>query len=497
MSGSTGGVLFNEIPYVWQVPGTFLEIRPSTQSIPLLNWPVKVLGLGGRLANSAAADLQAYPVTSPATAAALFGLGSQAERIASAALAASPYTPLFVMSAPIGTGAATAVWTLTLGGTWQSGQLPIYVGGQRILVPVASTDNAAAVIANLIAQAATLQGLQVTPTTTSGASVLTLTALASGVEYNNLAIEVATGPGDVLPVGMTVTVAQPTQGAGVVNAASIVNALGTRWYTDVLCAWNDTSFLATMGAEADRRFTAMVANDMMLYHAMSGTYASLVNFKATNGLNSKNRAWLSAQAWPTAPWAVAATFGAVGANFLSSDPARQLRGRVLPGVTSPRQANRWIEQQRQLLLAGNVTGTFNDLSDRTVVLERVITEYATNAQGVADPTFHDIMATKTSGRIRYDWATYMSLTYPNGKLAPDGSLAAENDPSVATPRKLKGSWAARCQLYEQAGWIQNSAATVAQSSFTIDPTDKTRCNAYQPVQGIGNLMVLAGALEFS
>ena len=46
------------------------------------------------------------------------------------------------------------------------------------------------------------------------------------------------------------------------------------------------------------------------------------------------------------------------------------------------------------------------------------------------------------------------------------------------------------------GWIEGRAETVAQSVFERDASDRNRLNGRQLVRVIGNLMVLAGRLEF-
>jgi hypothetical protein len=67
---------------------------------------------------------------------------------------------------------------------------------------------------------------------------------------------------------------------------------------------------------------------------------------------------------------------------------------------------------------------------------------------------------------------------------------------VVTPRRYLGSWAARCKIYERQGWIQNVSRTVEESTAYIDPNDKNRLNASLQTEIIGNLMVMASALEF-
>ncbi len=103
------------------------------------------------------------------------------------------------------------------------------------------------------------------------------------------------------------------------------------------------------------------------------------------------------------------------------------------------------------------------------MLERVITAYKTTFSRRPDTAYLDIMVPKTLTRIRYDWATYVTLLYPRHKLADDDSPAANNNDAVVTPRRMAGSWATRCKLYERQAGSRTSAARSrrAASSGTI------------------------------
>ncbi|MDB5377111.1 MAG: Mu tail sheath family protein, partial [Rubritepida sp.] len=117
--------------------------------------------------------------------------------------------------------------------------------------------------------------------------------------------------------------------------------------------------------------------------------------------------------------------------------------------------------------------------------------------GVDDTSWLDVMIPKTLSRIRYDWGAYMNATWPRAGLADDGSQAAEYDPEIATPRRLHNSWAGRLAVYERQTWVQQAAESAAESMFVRDVNDRNRCNARQRARILGNLMTLAGVLEFS
>jgi phage tail sheath gpL-like len=115
------------------------------------------------------------------------------------------------------------------------------------------------------------------------------------------------------------------------------------------------------------------------------------------------------------------------------------------------------------------------------------------------------MTPKTLSRIRYDWAAYVSLQYPRSKLVDDESDAAnasrfdedeDAGSAVVTPRRMHASWGARCKLYGEKVWIESVRETVKASVFQRSADDKNRLESRQQIRIVGNLMTLAGSLEF-
>jgi phage tail sheath gpL-like len=178
------------------------------------------------------------------------------------------------------------------------------------------------------------------------------------------------------------------------------------------------------------------------------------------------------------------------------DPSRQMRGVVLPGILGPRPGDRRTDTEEELLLEAGGT-TFHVSQTGQVVLQRVVSTYLTNSSGVADPAFHDLMEINVAMRIRYDWRTYRSLTYPSNKLADDGSLAAQYDKTVVTVNRLKGSWAVRCNVYGQLGWIEDIQNQVQASTFVRPASDRNRVDCLLRYTRVGNDMVEAVSLQFN
>jgi len=388
--------------------------------------------------------------------------------------------------------AATGSYAVT-GTATAPGQVALSIAGTRVLVAVSAGDTNTAIAINAANLIATLSALPITAAAVSGS--LNLTAKHVGVVGNSLDLEVTIRPDDALPPGITLAVTAMSGGVGTPTLATVLSTIASQWYTDIIVPWTDSATLAVLTAELARRYTATGRLDMMAWAGLTGSYASQLTAIGGAVVNSP---FLTLANWPNMidpPWVTAAAVAAVGIFNLTNDPARQLKALAIPGLTAPLPANRIIETQENNFL-NNGLSVFRYARDGSVMFHRQVTTAQQSSLGVPDYSWRDVMVAKTMTRIRWDWKTYLSLTYPRNKLADDGSIAAEYDDTIVTPRRLGNAWRGRSRLYEQQGWIENSALTAASSVFARDTSDRNRVNARQRVQIIGNMMVFAGALEF-
>jgi phage tail sheath gpL-like len=276
--------------------------------------------------------------------------------------------------------------------------------------------------------------------------------------------------------------------------AAALTAITGLWYTDIAMPWQDSSNLGLLTAELGRRFNAMVMRDGVGYVCFTGTYSQQIAKIAA--ANSKWLFSIPVTNPPTVPWAWAGSLMGIASGKLNDDPARQLRGMVLPGIVGSRPADRRTDTEEELLLEAGGT-TFHVTRTGAVVLQRVVSSYLINDAGVADPAYHDIMEIKVATRIRQDWHGYFALMYPSNKLTDDGSLAAQYDQTVVTPGRAKGSYAARMQLWGQLGWVEDTVNQARAATFVRDLTDRNRLNCRLPYTRVGNMMVLAVSLQFN
>ena len=491
MSGTV--IPFNEIPADWRVPATLVEARPQTNIAAGFAWPARALILGQTLGGTAGTTTAPVRITRKQDAVSLFGAGSQAAMMAGAFLTANPFTPLTVigLADPASATRATGSITFTAAPS-QNGVVPLYIGGISVPLSVTTADTVTTMATRLVSAIAANADLPVTASSLAG--VVTLSAKHLGAVGNDISLAYNFGTGEFQPFSLAVTVGSMSGGTLTPDLATAISSIASDWYTDVIAPSYNGASITALVTEAERRYTAAISQDMHVYAGFSGSYSASTTFGST--YNAKTLSVIAANGSPSPPWIWAAVAGAVAAFHLTNDPARQLRTLALPGVLPPVPSTRFIDSERDGLLRAGVS-TFTVGQDGTVAIERMITTYRSTSAGAADTAWLDIMSTKTLSRIRYDWRQYVRLTYPRAKLAADGSVAAETDPSVITPRAMANTWAARCKVYAFYGWIQNEQITIPQAVFQISTSDPNRMDGRLVIQIMGSLMVFAAALEFS
>lgn len=493
-------ITFDEIAGDWLAPGTFLEVKANYRKVGVLPWPVKNLIISQKLGTGTLAAGQIAEITRPEEGIALFGLGSIGADMVAAFRKANKTQPLFVMALADAGGAVKATGTFTFAGNVpQPVVLRFRVGSRQVRITALPADTPTQ-LATKLAAAITADTANVV-TATSAAAVVTCTARNGGEVGNDIDIRVDVAA-QVIPAGLTIAVVAMANGAGNPLIQGALDLLPGAWFTDVSFPWNDVTNMQAFAAWAIERYQAMTRLDVHGYVAKRATYGQAGTFGQLT--NCPFLSTFSLKAVPSSAWNIAATMHGLSAFHMTNDPARQLRSLVLPGIMAPDPADQYSQTEGELLLRAGVS-LLECLPDGTVTVGRVITTYRTSSLGIADRAWLDIMVPKTMSRIRYDWRGYMSLLYPRAKLVEDDSDASfasrpDDDEdlgsAVASPRRVHGSWAARCRLYSERAWLTDVDRTIKESVFEIDADDRNRLNSRQQVMIVGNLMVSAGSLEF-
>ncbi|MBD8554918.1 phage tail protein [Rhizobium sp. CFBP 8762] len=491
---------FNEIAYDWLEPGIFMEVRANYRNMGLLPYPTKVLIVGQKLSPGTLAPGQIMEITRAEQAIALFGLGSIGAEQVAAFRKANASSPLFVTALPDAAGAVKASGTFTFSGVApQASVLRFKVAGKAIRFTALPTDSVAAMAVKLAASINAEPSLVVTAIAKD--AVVTVTARNGGEVGNDidLRVDVSAQP---IPNGLTIAVAPMAGGAGNPTLQGALDLVTNSWFTMIQHPWSDVTNMAAFARFLTDRYTATAKLDVHGFVAKRGTYGQLTTFGALT--NCPYLTAMGLKASPTSAWVLSAAVCGLAAFHLTNDPARQLRSLVVPGVDAPDAADQFTEEEQNLLLRTGIS-TFDHLADGATIVSRLITTYRVSNLNIPDRAWLDIMVPVTMSRIRYDWSSYVALLYPRAKLVDDDDLGAfvsrsdsgeDAGSAVVTPGRMLASWAARCKLYAEKVWIEDVQRTLKESVFARSNDDRNRLESRQQVRIVGNLMVLAGSLEF-
>lgn len=498
-------VAFSNMPGTLRTPLFYAEVNAG---IPPHSGLSRLLLIGRRLVGATAALAGGLAPLTPKNIGAvdpnyLAGRGSMLAAQIAYARAANPTGEIWVIDAgdPVGAQAATATITIT-GTATAAGTLVRYIAGIRYEVVVAASDTAATVAANLVAaitRGYTLfnrrMGAPVTAAAVAG--VVTLTAVHTGSEANAIRIEAGLDGDEIDPPGLTVALTAMTGGAGDVDMAATLAALGSTQFDWIAGPYNSTAqlnavrdFLSDSGA--GRWAPTVQLDGHYITHAL-GNVSTLTALGATR--NDRHTSIIGLLNYPNAPWAIGASVAgwvAFSKNLgraLSEavEIARPLQTLVLAGIRPPKAlSDRWEISDTESLYANGISALSVN-ADGTVAIQRVVTTYQTNAYGQADQTFLGVETIAIAAYVKRYLRQIVTSTYPRHVLKDDNP---GNVQGVATPDQIRATIIHGYRQLYVAGLVEKPDL-FAQYLIVERSSDPNRINAYLPVDVANQFIVFA------
>lgn len=486
---------FEQIPGTCNVPGSYTEIRDVPAPGTLTGMPLRPI-IVGQTANAALAG-QLYRNVTVGQIEGMFGSGSIVAQAVRGFTNEQSTLSVDVVAVALPRDATPSSGSIAFAGNPQRATTAaVYLAGQRVSWSVQASDTPQIVATNLLAaiNASTLtQNTGLTAALGKDGASVVLTAGEGGAVTNDVDIRASSALSDQVP-GLVMTVTPMAGGTGTPDITPAILALGDTWYTDVVLLQNDLAAVQAFVSEAHRRGNAMVAKDMRVVTALRGSLGQALAYQ--QGFVTAEELILFPWENPRAStWQMAAALGAVVAQSLNNDPARQLRGLPLNTLSGlgPERGDDYTFTQRNVLL-GNGCSTVIVNADGTVALQRIVTTRVQQPDTGTVSGVWDAMLPAIGARVRFEWNEYVEANFARAKLADDGSPLSNQD-GVVTPKTLKASWIAQCKLYELQGWIDDVATTGPQAVFERDVTDRNRVNTSLVIKPMGSLMVLANILK--
>ncbi len=485
-------ISFNQIPVNIRTPGQFIEYDNSraVQGSPAI--PNVALIIGQRLAAGTVAAEVPVQVPSASKGEEFFGHGSMIAQMIEAFKNANPYTELWAIALDDAAGTPATGTFPFVGTATAAGTVNVYIGGERISVPVADGEAANPTVAANVAAAIT-EHLLTSNLPVSAAAALgtvTITALQDGTLGNQIVIELNRNPGESLPPGITCTPVGMASGATDPDVADAIAVFADKWYTTIISAYSDATNQAKLEAELLTRWGPMIMQDGMIFISSPGTQAALSALG--NARNSQFGCYMGAGLSPTPPWVFSSVVGAVDAG--EPDPARPRQTLPLAGVVAPKAEDQFTQAERNILLTDGIS-TFLVGQDGSVFIERLITTYQTNPLGVPDPSYLDITTMRTLAYLRYTLRARIALRFPRHKLANDGTNFGPGQ-AIVTPSIIKSEILSLFTAWEAQGLVEGLDQFTNDIIVERNANDVNRVDVLMSPDLMNQFRVFAGQIQF-
>lgn len=496
-------ITFTNIPTTIRTPGAYNEIDNSRALQGLVANPHKALIVGQMMSDADATGSinRLYQITSEDVANSYFGTGSILARMCSKFKENNPNTELHAIA--VGSVAGTAASArITLSANMSAtGDTTLYLlcNGKQQYVTITSAWSNPDILSAIETQVNLDSTLPMHASFAAATSnIINFSAVCSGSLGNYLDVRVNYYTGQMNPLGYQsdgmIVISGFEGGAtdpAVSDAWAVVDNIQ---YQYVIQPWIDATNLTSIEQEMEDR--AGPLEDLMGqgFTAVRAALASCTTLGNTR--NSPYNCIMGAYDSPTCPEEWAAAYGAVAAWNLNVDPARPLQFLKLKGILAPPEDSRFTRSERDVILYDGIATSIVD-SGGSVLIERSITTYQTNALGVLDPSYLDVETLATLNEIRYQYKNRMVNRFiiPRFKLADD-SFPVQPGSFVATPKTIKQEIIALFTLLRDKGLIENLDDFIDNLVVERSVTDRSRVDVLLPPDLINQFRVLASRLSF-
>jgi phage tail sheath gpL-like len=451
------GIPFRNIPSNLRVPLFYAEVNNSQANTSGVNQRGLIVGqmLAAGTATAGVPVLSQGPLADlPA-----FGQGSMVARMIDAWRQNDNFGELWVLPlADDGSGVSATGTVVFTGPSTATGVLSLYIAGILTSTVVTSGMTATQIATAVAASIAANPNLPVTSSPSTG--TLTLTARNKGPLGNDIDIRLnyqGTAGGEATPAGVGTTITAMASGATAPSLTTPFANCSDMPFDFIAFPYTDTTSLNAMQAFLNDT-VGRWSWDRQVYGSAFGAYRGTLSAVTTFGL-ARNDQHMSITGFNDSPsqnaiWAAA--IAAQAAISVRADPAQPIRSVTLQGVLAPPVASRFQLSDRNTLLWSGIS-TFDVQTDGSVMIEKLITTYQTNAQGVADNSYLDVEILTDLAFVLRTLKTRITSKFGRMKLAADGTKFAVGS-NIVTPSIVKADQIAAYRELEFNGLVQDTDA---------------------------------------
>lgn len=485
-------ISFDAIPNDIIEGGLYTELRSTGAGVGQA--PHRALIVVPKLSGGTLSSVEPQRVVSRADAYRLCGQGSLGAAMIRAFMAAAPRVELYALGFSMaGTTAKAATGTIGVDADegLGDGTIALYVAGERIEVPVSADSSSQRIVNDLVtAMQAAGERLPVDCEADVNGIGLKVTACDMGTIGNqiDLRINYYSTDGRAWPRNLSVTINPMAGGAGSIPVSEVIDAIAGRSFDTIVWPDSSTASLAAMAAELKRRFTPLVQQDGHLFAAVAGSVAAATSAAFPLNCPHVTVVGTSDSRTPACVWA--AVLAAVDAA--EPDSARPRRTLELPAVKAPTAV--WDDSDRRSALWGGVS-TWTVDAGGNVLVDRLITTYRVNADGLTDSAYREVTTLRTLTQLWRRWHARIRGKYPRHKLADD-SVDYPPGQAIVQPKTIRAESIALHREWEQDGLVQRPEQFAENLIVERHAGDPNRLDVRMRVSILGKFLTLATSMEF-
>lgn len=465
-------ISFDTIPASIRKPGKYVEFNAKLAVRTLPSNVQRLLIAAQMLATGTAVASAPVQVFDAATAALLFGRGSQAHLMVKATIEAYQYARITVLPLADASTGVAATWTVTYtGASTAGGSVTVTVAGQSVNVPIATGQSAAQVAAAVQLELARMVDWPVTAAAAAG--VITLTAKNKGTVANGLVVSATS---DLL--GIAAAAAVGVAGANDPDLAVALATVFTASDEILVTPYNNQAALTVLRTHLTNRGGAIEQRGAVGVYAFTGTLANATTLAGQVNHERITGCFLPGTLSPA--YELAARYAAVISS--EEDPARPLNTLALSGALPPPLSARLGRVEQETCLANGVT-PLEVGPGEVVQIVRAITTYTLDPQAIPDIAWLDLTTIRTMDYVRMSVRNRLALRFPREKL------------SARTPDRVRSEILDVMVKLEELEIVEAVEANKAGVIVERDSQDPNRLDARIPTDVVNGLHVLAARLD--
>ena len=432
------------------IPFVGVEFDSSRAFAGPANLPVKTLLIGQKTATGTGTSKEQILVSNADEVGVLAGSGSVAHRMAIKYFNNNRVTDTYVILLDDAATSTAYVLALTLTGTaTKSGELVVYINGDRYAVGVAVGATAESIATALVDVIDDDPAVPVTVGAVGG--VITFTAKNKGIAAGDIDIRLNYNDGEAVPAGIVATFGTPTEGTVDPDIDDALDEIGDTWFNILTSPYNDATNLGLVEDYLEAQAGPMVQRDGVYYCAKRGTRSELITFATNSSRNSPYAVLIANTNVPHSNYEVSAAYAARVAESIMDDTAVPLHRMTLTSISPVPTTDRWTPIERNQLATNGIATLTHTLGVQT---EATVTMYLKNSAGASDIAYQQQNTVFQLMYLRYTFVNRILTRYPRAKLA-DNIDRIESGQQVMTPDVGKTEAVAWFSQLEAAGIVEN------------------------------------------